>query len=140
MLLNAIQRLEQRHHILLIRLLRRREPRLVHPVIDPIIHPPVRLLDLAPQRLGVQPQAAVLLIYEVVELGAEHAEDLGGLVAHDAVERLVVEDGDGEAARVGGVGLEVEVAEVGEGRVGGDGVRDDVFAGDVFVRGYEAPA
>lgn len=70
---------------------------------------------------------------------AQHAQDLAALVVHDPLLLLVVQDGDSEASLVVGLGLEVDLAQVGE--VVMDRVRDDILAVDVllFLR-REAPA
>lgn len=137
-LLDAIQGLEERQHIPLIGLLGGSEARLVHAVVDQVVLPAVGLLDLGLQVLRVEADGGVLGVEEVVELGTEHAQDLARLVAHDAPALLVVEGGHGVAAGVLGLGLEVDVAEVGEALV--QRVRDDVIGGGGLVRGGEAPA
>lgn len=68
MLLGAVQRLKERHHVALVRLARRGKARLVHAVVDEVVRPLVRLLDLLLQVLGVQLDGPVLLIQEVVKL------------------------------------------------------------------------
>jgi hypothetical protein len=128
MLLNPIQRLKQRNHILLIRLLRRGKPGLVHPVIDLVIVPLVGLVNLLPQILRVQVELfGILVVQKVIKLRVEHAQDLAALVVDDGLRLLVVQHGHGETPRVGRVGLVVDVAEVGEGLVAGYGVGDDVL-------------
>ena len=53
MRLGPVERLEQRRHVALVRLLRRREPALVHPVVDQVVRPFAYLVDCGTQRLGV---------------------------------------------------------------------------------------
>ena len=90
------------------------------------------------QRGREQVYVLVLLRQEVVELGVEHADDLAGLVADDLLLLDVVQRGHGEAALVFRVDFEVDVAQVGVGRV--DGVGPCVFARQLFIRGGEAPS
>lgn len=133
-----VETVEQGSHIFLICLLSRREPRFIHPVIDIIIRPLIRLLNLLLQILREQVDRAILLINDIIELGVEHSDDLGGLVGDDGVLFFVPEGGDGEATGVVFVCGKVEVAEVGEVWV--EGVWGGVFAWDGFVGGDEAPA
>ena len=51
--LGPVERLEQRRHVALVRLLRRREPALVHPVVDQVVRPLTHLVDRGAQCLGV---------------------------------------------------------------------------------------
>ena len=140
-LLSPIEGLEELDHVLLVGFLRRGEAGLVDAVVDEVVRPLVCLVNLLTQGFRVELDVAVLFIDEVIKLGVEHADDLAALVADNSVLLLVVEDGDGEAAGVFLLGLEVDVAEVGEGFVAGYGVGNDVVAGDVgFAFLDEAPA
>lgn len=68
MLLGAVQRLKERHHVALVRLARRGKARLVHAVVDEVVRPLVRLLNLLLQVLRVQLDGLVLFAQEVIEL------------------------------------------------------------------------
>ena len=66
--LGLVERLEESDDIALISRLRRRKAGLVDAVIDQVILPLVRFLDLLSQRLRIQVHAAVLFIDDIVEL------------------------------------------------------------------------
>lgn len=66
--LGAVQRLEQRDDVALVRLLGRGEAGLVHAVVDLVVLPLVGLVDLLAKSLGVELDAAVLFVDDVVEL------------------------------------------------------------------------
>lgn len=68
MLLGAVQRLKQRDHIPLIRLLSSGKPRLVHAIVDLVVLPLMRRVDLLAEVLWVELDAAVFFVDEVVEL------------------------------------------------------------------------
>lgn len=140
--LGAIEAREQFAHVVLVCLLGGGEARLVHAVVDVVVRPGVCLVDFVAEPLRVQVDVAVgrleLFGQQVVELGVQHTDDLGGLVGHDGLLLLVPEDRHGEARGVVAVRGEIEVAQVCEVRV--QGLRGGVFAGDVFVGRGEAPA
>ena len=108
-LLRARQRLEKRVHGGLVGVLGGGETGLVDAVVDVVVGPFVRRVDLLLQRLGVQIHVLVFLGQEAIEFGIEHADDLTGLVADDFALLDVVEGRDGEAAFVFGVDLEINV-------------------------------
>lgn len=143
--LRPVQALEQPRHGLFVGALRRREPRLIHAVIDVVVRPRVHRLDSVAEVSGEQVELRRLVagvVQQVVELGVEHADDLGGFVGDDGRGRLVPERGHGEASVVVGRDGVVEVAEVCDGGVGVEWVGRDVFAGQGGVVGWvdEAPA
>jgi hypothetical protein len=111
---------------------------LVNTIVDVVVSPLVRLLDLRLQVLRQEVDFLVLLRQQVVELGVEHADDLAGLVADDRVLLGVVEGRDREAPLVVLVDVEVDVAQVREALV--DGVRLDVLARLVVFGRGEPPA
>lgn len=117
------------------------ETRLINPIINIIVRPLIRLVDLGLQILGQEIHFGVLVRKQVVEFMIHHADNLTALVADDRLLHFVVQRRHREAAGVVGLDVKVDVAEVGEGVVAGDGVGDGVFArevGVVFRR--EAPA
>lgn len=114
------------------------EAGLVDAVVDLVVGPFVSSVDFGAEGLRVEVDGGVVRGEEAVEGGVEHAEDLRGLVGDDARGLGVVEGGHQEAAVVGGVLGEVNVAEVGEVRV--DGVWAHVGAGEGLVGRGEAPA
>lgn len=67
-LLRAVERLEKRHHVALIRLAGSRKACLVNAVVDAVIGPGVGLLNLLLELLGVQLDSSVLFLDEVVKL------------------------------------------------------------------------
>lgn len=68
MRLGAVQGLKQCHDVALVGLLSRGEAGFVHAVVDLVVLPLVGLVDLLAQILGVELNAAVLFVDEVVEL------------------------------------------------------------------------
>jgi hypothetical protein len=66
--LGAVQRLKQGNDITLVGLLGRGEARLVHAVVDLVVLPLVRLVDLRAESLWIELDLAVLFVDEVVEL------------------------------------------------------------------------
>ena len=66
--LGTIQRLEERDDVALVRLLGGGEAGLVHAVVDLVVLPLVGLVDLLAKSLGVELNAAVLFVDDVVEL------------------------------------------------------------------------
>ena len=68
----------------------------------------------------------------------EHADYLAGFVVDDGAGLGIVECGDCEAARVVGVGGEIDFTNVRELWV--DGIWRHVLAGERLVRGDKAPA
>jgi len=111
---------------------------LVDTVVDVVVSPLVRLLDLGLQVFGQEVDFLVLLREQVVELGVEHADDLAGFVADDGVLLGVVEGGDREAALVVSVHVEIDVAQVREALV--DGVCLDVLTRLIVLGCGESPA
>jgi len=75
----------------------------------------------------------------VTHLAAEHADDLAALVVDHGLGLLVVQDRNGEAAGEVRVGLEVDLAEVGEGFMALTRVRYDILAGYILVLGIDEP-
>ena len=138
MLLSARQSFEQWANGGFVGLLRGGEAGLVDAIVDLVVGPFVRLVDLCAQRLGVQIHIPILFREQVVELGIEHADDLAGLVADDFALLGVVQRRYGEAAFVVRVNFKVDFTQVSEVLV--DGVRRHVVAGEGLVRGREAPA
>jgi len=136
--LGAVERLEQRVHVLLVRFLRRGEAGLVHAVVDVVVGPVVGGVDFLLEILGQQVDVAVLRGQQVVELRVHHADDLGGFVADDGFFLLVPERGHCEAAAVVLVDLEVELAEVGVVWV--EGVFGYVLTRDILAFFDETPA
>lgn len=122
--LQPVEGLKQGVEVGLVSLLAGREPGLVHAVVDGIVHPLVHPLNLAPQSLGEDAAALLLLCAlaqvlreEVVELGIEHADDLGALVVHHGVRLLVPKHRNGVAALEVRVGVLVQLLDLGEARV-----------------------
>lgn len=110
MRLGSVQRLEESDDIPLVGLLRGREARFVHPVVDEVILPPIHFVNLPPQILGIQIQRSLLgVVDEVVELGVEHPQDLAALVVDNRVRDLVIQHGHGESTPVIRVDLEVNL-------------------------------
>lgn len=141
MLLDAVEGLEQGHDVALVRLLGGGEAALVDAVVDQVVGPLAGLVNVLAQGLGVQVEVAggAALGQLRVEGAAQHAQDLGALVADNGLGDLVVQHGDREARGVVLVDAEVEVAQVGEALV--QGVGDDVLTFGVGVfGGREAPA
>ncbi len=68
LLLCAVQRFKQRSDVALVCVGRRREAGLVDAVVDQVILPLVRLLNLAAEILGIQMDAAMLFVDDVVKL------------------------------------------------------------------------
>lgn len=68
MLLSLVEGLEQGSDVSFIRLLRGGEPGLVDAVVDLVVLPFMRLLDLRLELLGVEDYVAVLFVDDVVEL------------------------------------------------------------------------
>ena len=99
-LLALVQAPEQFGHRGVVRTLGRREPALVHAVVDAVVHPLVDLVDGGPQLHRVEVQR--LVPRDVVKLGVEVADDLAALVAHDRVSLLTPQDGHGEPGALGG--------------------------------------
>lgn len=99
-LLQSIQTLKQRDNITLVRLLRRRKPTLVHPIVDRVVDPLVLLLDLGLEVRREEVDFGELVGEERVELGVEEAEDLGGFVVDDRVGLLVPKSGNGYGREV----------------------------------------
>jgi hypothetical protein len=112
--------------------------RLIDTIVDVIVSPFVRLLDLGLQVLRKQNHVLVLVVQEVVELGVEHANDLAGLVADDSLLLRVVQGGDGESALVVLVDVKVDIAQVREALV--NGVRLNVLARLVVLGSGESPS
>ena len=116
----------------------RGETGLVHAIVDIVVRPLIRLLDLRLQVFRQEIDFLVLLGQQVVEFSVEHADDLAGLVADDRVLLGIVERRDREAAFVVLVHVEVDVAQVREALV--DGVWLDVLARLVVLGCGEPPA
>lgn len=116
----------------------RRKTRLVHAVVDIVIHPPVRTFDVLLQILGEQIHLSILLRQYVVELGIEHADDLAAFVVDDLALLLVVERRHREAPLVFRVRFEVDLLQRLE--VGVHRVWRHILAGEFLVRRYEAPS
>lgn len=76
-----------------------------------VVHPLVLVVNLAPERLGVQVDLGVLVVEKRVELRVHESDDLGALVVDDRLSLLVPQDGNGEPAAVVGVDAEIELAE-----------------------------
>jgi len=141
MFLCAVEGREDGQHVAFVGGLGGCEARLVDAVVDLVVLPGVGVFYFGAEGGRVQIYRGVVGREEVVELRAEHAEDLAGLVVDDGLLDLVVEEGDGETPGVGGVDLEVDLAEVGEGLVFFDCWGGDVLAFGVGVGGgCEAPA
>lgn len=71
---------------------------LVYTIVDVVIRPLVRGLDLVFEILGQEVQLLVLLRQEIIEFGIEHANDLAALIAHDLLLLLVIQRWNGETA------------------------------------------
>lgn len=112
-LLHAVQRLKQSKDVLLVRLLGCGKARFVDSVIDEIVHPAIRLLNLGAEVLREKYHVLILLGKDIIELAVEHADDIRRLVAHNLVLDSVVECWYREASGIVGVHLEVDLAEVG---------------------------
>lgn len=104
--LELVEALEERYDVALVRLLSRREPALVHAVVDRVVDPVGLRIDLGASGLGVEVDGGELLGEEGVEGGVEEADDLGRLVVDDRLSLLVPDDGDGCKRRVRKVNLE----------------------------------
>lgn len=124
----------------LVGFLRGGEAGFVDPVVDVVVSPFVGGLDLGAEVGGEEVDVAVLLGEKGVEFGVKHADDFGGFVGDDCVVPFVPEGGDREAAFVGWVHGEVQVAEVGVFWVEGVRVGEVTGDGGFFVGGHEAPA
>jgi hypothetical protein len=114
------------------------EARFVDTIVDVVVSPLVSLLDLGLQVLGEENHVLVLVFEQVVEFSVEHANDLARLVADDGVLLGVIKRGDRESAFVVLVHVKVDVTQVSEALV--DGVRLNVLARLIVLRGGEAPA
>ena len=68
MRLGPVQRLEENLDVLFVGLLRRGEPGLVDAVVDLVVLPLVRCIDLGLERLRVEVDFAILFVDDVVEL------------------------------------------------------------------------
>mmetsp|Transcript_20832 Transcript_20832/g.45647 ORF Transcript_20832/g.45647 Transcript_20832/m.45647 type:complete len:311 (+) Transcript_20832:305-1237(+) len=75
---------------LVVRLLRRREPALVHAIVD-LVRPKVNLVNDWAEGLRVEVQGGIR--GKLVEVGVEEANDLGALVVHDRPLLLVPQNG-----------------------------------------------
>ncbi len=135
MLLRPIQRLKQGNHIPLIRRLRRRKPTLIHPVIDQIILPRMRLFNLGLQILRIQIHTLVLIRNDIIKLGPKHAQDLAALVIHNRLGNLVIQHWHSETPSIIRDDGEVHIAQVGEALVALEWVGDDVLAFGIGVFG-----
>ena len=112
--------------------------RLVDTVVDVIVSPLVRLLDLRLQVLRKKNHVLVLVVQQVVEFCVEHANDLAGLVADNGLLLGVVKSGNREPALVVLVHVKVDITQVSETLVNGVGL--DVLAGLVVLSSGESPA
>ena len=90
------------------------EARFVDAIVDVVVGPIVRPFDFFSQLFGKQINLLVLLWEQVVELRVEHADDFAGLIADYFVLLDVVERGNGEATRVIGVDVKVNLSQMGE--------------------------
>mmetsp|Transcript_20721 Transcript_20721/g.58992 ORF Transcript_20721/g.58992 Transcript_20721/m.58992 type:complete len:230 (+) Transcript_20721:99-788(+) len=89
--LGAIEARENISDCLLVRLLRLREAGAVDAVVDLRVDPLVDRVDLLARSLRVEVQVLVLG-GQLVELLAEHADDLRALVGHDLAQLVVIEN------------------------------------------------
>lgn len=116
----------------------RGKARLVDTVVDVIVSPLVRLLDLRLQVLREKNHVLVLVVQQVVEFSVEHANDLAGLVAHDGLLLGIVKSRHREPTLIVFVHVKVDIAQMGEALV--DGVRLNVLAGLVVLGSGKSPA
>ena len=115
----AVERLEERIQARFVRVLRRREARLVDAVVDRVVDPAVHGVNVRAQPLRVEPAARRAIFAQVlreqrVEGDVEHADDLAALVVHHGFRLLVPEDRHRVPALVLRVGLFVQVLHPGE--------------------------
>lgn len=68
MLLSTVQSFEKSDHVLLVRLGSGRKARLVDAVVDEIVLPLVRLLNIILEFLGVKLNTTILLVDNIIEL------------------------------------------------------------------------
>jgi len=116
----------------------RGKARLVDTVVDVVVSPLVRLLDLRLQILGQKHHILVLIVQQVVELSVEHADDLARLIADDGVLLCVVKRRDRESALVVFVHVEVDITQMGEALV--DWVRLNVLARLIVLGSGKSPS
>jgi len=83
-----------------------------HTIVDIIVSPVIRLLDLLLQLLWEEIDLGILLGQNPVETMIEHANDLRRLVVHNALLFLVVQRWHCKAATVILVVLEIDLADV----------------------------
>lgn len=114
MFFSTVQRSEKGVHGLFVGFLRGGEAGLVDAVVDVVVGPVVCAFDVLSQVFGEKVDFLIFLGQEIIKFGIEHADDLAGFVADDFVLLVVVERGDGEAAGIAWVDVEVDVSEVGE--------------------------
>jgi len=111
-LLEAIETLKERVHRLLVRLLRSREPSLVHAIVDGIVHPRVDRVDLLAVLFRVDIDRRFGGGNQLVEGGVEDADDFRAFVVDDRLCFLVPENWDGKPAAIVGVRFEIEILDV----------------------------
>ena len=78
MLLGPVEGLKEGDDVSGVRLLRRREAALVHAVVDLVVLPLVRRVDLLAEALGVQVERLVLVGDKVVELFGPFSKPISG--------------------------------------------------------------
>jgi len=81
-------------------------------IVDIIVSPLIRLLNLLLQLLWKEFYLGILLRQNLVKTMIEHSDDLGGLVVHNTLLLLVVQSRHREAATIVLVVLEVDLADV----------------------------
>lgn len=131
-ILDLLKRLGQGLDSSLVSLLRARETRLVHAIVDIIVHPFVQLVDFLFQVFRVQIKLGLVGGQFPIESSVEETDNLARFVVHDGVFLFIPNYGYSEPGRVVGLGFEVEVAEMGEAE---EGVRCGVGEGIVIVGG-----
>ena len=136
--LSAVEGAEERGDGLFVGLWLTGEAGLVDAVVDFVVGPLVRLIDLGLEVGGQEVEGGVLFGQEAVKLVVEHADYLTGLVVDYGAGLGVVQSWDGEATLIIGLDREVNVADVGEFRM--EWIRSDIFARERLVWSDEAPA
>ena len=114
------------------------ETRFVNTVVDIIIRPIIRSLNLRPQLLREQIDALEFLRKQFVEFGIEHPNDFGRFIADDFILLLIVQCRHGETTCIIRIDVEIDVAQV--RKVFVERIRRYVVAGDLFVWSCETPS
>lgn len=78
-------------------------------IIDILICPTIGFVDLLPQFHRIQIHGSLVFRQKVVKLGVKHTDDFATLVAHDGLECLVPQHGNGKSSLVIRVGSQVQL-------------------------------